>query len=98
MKNLVTILTVTLILGFTATPAKANSEKLCGWFTQTVTAMAKARDAGLSAEDSYYVLVENGFGEELSLQLLEIVYLTFKDLEPSQLGNLSLNLCKSETS
>ena len=96
MKNLITILTVALTLSFTATSTKAGSEEVCGRIAETVAAMAKARDAGLSAEDAYYILVKEGVEEGSAIQLLEIVYLNGADFEPAELEILSFTLCVSD--
>ena len=90
MKNL--ILATAMALGF-ASVATAGPVEDCTKVSNLVTVLAENRDLGMGPEEAYFILVNNGITEELSLTLLEVVYLHGSNTAPDQLGAKFFMFC-----
>ncbi len=101
MKKL--ILTAVMALGLTSVAATtvtaesvtAESVKVCIEISNSIAVIAKFRDSGGTPEAAYNILIGEGVSEELTLNLLKLVYLQGPHIAPDKLGANFLVHCVS---
>jgi hypothetical protein len=80
------------------TPASAALPvATCKVLGETIESMAKIRDQGIGPDVMYEILVENGVNPKIAISMLEIVYITGKDVDGSILGPLFVGTCVGES-
>ena len=97
MNNIITA--AVLALGITVTaavPAKAMDMEFCSSVSEVVELLATGRDSGVTAQRSYDLMLQSGLPKDLSLTLLELVYIEADNMSPDRLSGLYFTFCMSE--
>jgi hypothetical protein len=84
-------------VSFVTTASAALPVSTCKVMGETIEQMANVRDQGIGPDVMYEILVENGVNSKIAISMLEIVYITGKDVDGSILGPLFVGTCVGES-
>ena len=97
MKNIITAAALALGLTLTAAaPVKAMGVDFCTVLAEAAGHMATLRNKGKSPQDLYEILQQSDLDEEISLFLLEAVFVDAPTLTPKELEEVVFTICLSE--
>ena len=78
------------------TSASAMSASNCVILGNAIKSLAVARDAGTSASEAFTILNNNGIAQDITIQLLEFVYISGKDHSGAVLKKVFIETCVGE--
>lgn len=81
------------------TPAYASTFTVsqCVILGDAIESLSIARDNGISASRAFTILTDNGVPQEISVVLLELVYVTGKDIGGATLKGAFIGTCVGES-
>lgn len=96
MKNILTAAAIAMAT-FTTPAAAQMTVSDCYYLGDSLSMLATARDQGILPGTLYDFLLEEGLDEELTIIMLELVFLTGYMYAPDELGRLYTLSCIGES-
>jgi hypothetical protein len=84
-------------VSFVTTASAALPVSTCKVMGETIEQMANVRDQGIGPDVMYEILVDNGVDSRVAVPMLELVYITGKDIDGSLLNPLFVGNCVGES-
>lgn len=75
-----------------STQAQADVS-LCVSMSEAIGSLAELRDSGFTAGQSFRAMLEGGLDADMASELLNLVYIEAKNLDPQELEDASLAFC-----
>jgi hypothetical protein len=79
------------------TSASALTVQQCVAVGDIIESIAEGRDQGLSASKAFVILMDSGINDEYAATLIELVYITGKDLDGTTMKGAFIGRCVGET-
>ena len=97
MKNILTAAAIAMATFTTPAAAMEMTVSDCYYLGDSLSMLATARDQGILPGTLYGFLLEEGLDEELTIIMLELVFLTGYMYAPDELGRLYTLSCIGES-
>ena len=96
-KSIITAAVIATAALTTPTYASTFTVSQCVSLGDAIEALVVARDNGISASGAFTILTDSGIPTEISVILLDIVYLTGKDIGGATLKGAFIGTCVGES-
>lgn len=86
--------TILAAVTFLAVSTQAQADvSLCVSLSEAIGSLAELRDSGFTAGESFRGMLDAGLDADMASELLNLVYIEAKNLDPQELEDASLALC-----